>query len=195
MVRKWTGPGWSIRVALAAIVAGVCLSGCGTTSSSPTPSAASTPGLARSVPDWVDIPSIGARSTLIPLGLDASKAIQTPPVDKPQQAGWYEYSPTPGQVGPAVILGHIDGDHQEGIFWRLHDLKPGATVSIGRHDGTRVTFTVTRVDEVSKSAFPTNTVYGDTTDPELRLITCGGAFDTATRNYLDNIVVYATMTS
>jgi sortase (surface protein transpeptidase) len=98
-------------------------------------------------------------------------------------------------VGPAVILGHIDGNRQEGIFWRLHALKPGATVSIGRQDGTTVTFTVTKVAQVPKNAFPTTMVYGDTADPELRLITCGGAFDATTHNYLDNVIVYATVTN
>jgi hypothetical protein len=38
-------------------------------------------------------------------------------------------------------------------------------------------------------------VYGPTPDPELRLITCGGAFDYATGHYLSNIVVYATEVS
>jgi sortase (surface protein transpeptidase) len=190
---------WSIRLTGVAltILAGACLGGCGSPSS-PAPSAAAaapTAALARSVPSWVDIPSIGARSTLIQLGLDANKAIQVPPVDQPQQAGWYQYGPTPGQTGPAVIIGHIDGDHRQGIFWRLHDVKPGATVSVGRQDGRTVNFTVTKVDQVAKSAFPTNAVYGDTAGPELRLITCGGAFDSTTGHYLDNVIVYATMAS
>jgi sortase (surface protein transpeptidase) len=182
--------------ALATLVVGVGIAGCGSTG---TPVAANTAApqatVARSAPSWIDIPSIGAKSSLIPLGLDAHRAVQIPPVSKPQQAGWYKYSPTPGQVGPSVILGHIDGNHQQGIFWRLHEVKPGATVTIGRQDGTTVTFTVDRVDEVQKSAFPTNAVYGDTPDPELRLITCGGAFDATTGHYLDNVIVYAKMTS
>lgn len=196
MITQWTRPGWLIRLTgavLATVVASVCLGGCGSASSpaaSGTPKA--TPG--PSLPNSIDIPSIGAKSTLVQLGLDANKSIQVPPVNKPQQAGWYKYSPTPGQVGPAVILGHIDGDHQQGIFWRLQDVKPGAKVSIGRQDGTTVTFTVNKVDQVQKSAFPTNAVYGNTADPELRLITCGGAFDDTTGHYLDNVIVYATMT-
>ncbi len=194
MVTKWTRTG----LVLAVVTATAFLGGCGSPDSSGSPSAAASSSaapLARSTPSWVDIPSIGARSTLIQLGLDANKAVQIPPVDKPQQAGWYEYGPTPGQPGPAVILGHIDGDHQQGIFFRLHELKPGATVSVGRQDGTTVNFTVTKVDEVTKSAFPTNAVYGNTPDPQLRLITCGGAFDATTGHYLDNVIVYATMSS
>jgi sortase (surface protein transpeptidase) len=200
MITQWTRPGWLIRLTgavLATLVAGVCLGGCGSAGS---PTASGTPQATRqatagpSLPSWIDIPSIGAKSTLVPLGLNANESIQVPPVDMPQQAGWYKYSPPPGQVGPAVILGHIDGDHQQGIFWRLHDVKPGAKVSIGRQDGTTVTFVVNKVDQVHKSTFPTSAVYGNTADPELRLITCGGAFDATTGHYLDNVIVYATMT-
>jgi hypothetical protein len=155
----------------------------------PTP----TPGLPRSVPTWVDIPAIAAKSTLVQLGVNADKSVQVPPVSQPLQAGWYKFGPTPGQVGPAVILGHIDGDHQEGIFWRLHELKRGDTVQVGRKDGKTLTFTVRKVEEKPKTTFPTSAVYGNTADPELRLITCGGAFDASTRNYLDNIIVFATL--
>lgn len=199
MITLWSRPGWLIRLTgavLATVVATVCLGGC---SSPSAPSSAAASGTAKATPDpslpsSIDIPSIGAKSTLVRLGLEPDRSIQVPPVDKPQQAGWYKYSPPPGKVGPAVIVGHIDGDHRKGIFWRLHEVKPGATVNIGRQDGTTVTFTVTKVDEVHKSAFPTNAVYGNTADPELRLITCGGAFDATTGHYLDNVIVYATMT-
>lgn len=146
------------------------------------------------MPTWVKVPAIGATSSLVQLGLNADRTIEVPPVSQPLQAGWYRYSPTPGENGPAVILGHIDGNHQEGIFWRLHQVKAGDTVLVGRQDGSTLTFRVTRVDEVAKSAFPTGAVYGNTADPELRLITCGGAFDASTRNYLDNVIVYATLT-
>jgi LPXTG-site transpeptidase (sortase) family protein len=151
--------------------------------------------VAASPPAWVDIPSISARSSLIQLGLNPDKSIQVPPVDQPQQAGWYSYGPKPGENGPAVILGHIDGNHQQGIFWRLHEVKPGDTVTVGQQSGKTLTFTVTKVDDVAKSAFPTSAVYGNTPNPQLRLITCGGAFDATTGHYLDNFIVYATMTS
>lgn len=173
----------------------LAVAGCGSTRATRVgePMAPPTPtvGLGRSIPTWIDIPSIGARSTLVRLGLNPDRSIQVPPVDRPRQAGWYQYGPTPGQVGPAVILGHIDGDHQEGIFWRLHEVRTGDRITVGREDGSTATFAVAEVDDVHKSAFPTGAVYGNTPDPELRLITCGGAFDASTGHYLDNLIVYA----
>jgi sortase (surface protein transpeptidase) len=137
------------------------------------------------------IPSIDASSTLVGLGENPDGTVQVPPVSTPMQAGWYVGSSAPGEPGPAVLLGHVDGDQQAGIFFRLHELAPGATVLITRADGSVLTFAVTKVDKVAKSAFPTDAVYGPTSDPELRLLTCGGAFDQAAHSYVDNVIVYA----
>ncbi|MFI5590737.1 class F sortase [Amycolatopsis sp. NPDC051758] len=148
-------------------------------------------GLPKSEPVSIDIPKIGAHSSLVPLGLNADNTIQVPPVTTPLQAGWYTYAPTPGEVGPAVVLGHVDGNHQKGIFFRLKELAPGDRVSVARKDGTTASFEVTKVHQVPKQDFEGEGVYDDTAGPELRLITCGGVFDRSAHNYVDNIVVYA----
>jgi LPXTG-site transpeptidase (sortase) family protein len=148
--------------------------------------------LPASPPTGVEIPKIGAKSTLVPLGLNEDGTIEVPPVSAPMQAGWYTQAPTPGEIGPAVILGHVDGNKQPGIFYRLKELAKGDEVRVSRTDGTTARFTVTKVDQVSKKDFPTDQVYGDVTDAELRLITCGGTFDHNAHSYEDNIIVYAT---
>jgi LPXTG-site transpeptidase (sortase) family protein len=187
----------SIRWVPVLLLAAVALAGCGggaTPAAAPAQPAATTAApAAAGPPAWVDIPSIGARSSLVQLGLNADKTMQVPPVDQPEQAGWYKLGPVPGAPGPAVIVGHIDGDKQEGVFWKLHEVKVGDQVQVGRADGSTLTFAVSKVDQVDKSAFPTQAVYGNTTDPELRLITCGGAFDATTGHYLQNLIVYATL--
>jgi sortase (surface protein transpeptidase) len=147
--------------------------------------------LPESDPVSIDIPKIGAHSSLVPLGVNADNTIQVPPVTTPLQAGWYTYAPTPGEVGPAVVLGHVDGNHQKGIFYRLKELAAGDRVSIARKDGTTALFQVTKVHQVPKQDFEKEGVYDDTAGPELRLITCGGVFDRSAHNYVDNIVVYA----
>jgi sortase (surface protein transpeptidase) len=158
----------------------------GTEGSSPTPA-----GLARAEPTEIDIPKIGAHSTLIPLGLNPDHTIEVPPVSTPRQAGWYTGGPTPGEVGPVVVLGHVDGNKQEGIFYHLKELAAGDEVSVSRKDGTTVRFVVSKVEQIGKDVFPSDAVYGDTAGPEIRLITCGGSFDRAAHSYRDNIIVYA----
>lgn len=149
--------------------------------------------LERSEPTELRIPHIGTRSSLIPLGLNKDGTVEVPPVERPMQAGWYSLGSTPGEVGPAVVLGHVDGYRNPGIFYRLHELVPGDDVEISRADGSVVRFVVRKVDQVAKAQFPTEAVYGQTPDSELRLITCGGRFNQAAHSYMDNIVVYATL--
>jgi sortase (surface protein transpeptidase) len=144
-------------------------------------------------PVALSIPEIGVRTRLVTLGLTARGTVQVPPTTS--VAGWYARSPRPGAVGPAIILGHIDSTQGPGVFFRLAGLRPGDPVYVRRSDGSTVEFLVTAVQSYLKAHFPTEAVYGPTPDAELRLITCGGAFDSATSHYLSNIVVYATSTS
>ncbi|MFI6097352.1 class F sortase [Lentzea sp. NPDC051213] len=150
-------------------------------------------GLPPSEPTEVRIPKIGAKSSLIPLGLNPDETVEVPPVEQPMQAGWYKLARTPGEAGPAVLLGHVDGNKQPGIFSRLHELAEGDEVEVSRKDGTTARFRVHKKEQIAKDRFPTEAVYGDTAAAELRLITCGGSFDAAARSYRDNIIIYATL--
>ncbi len=133
---------------------------------------------------------------VINVGLNADRTVQVPPLSNVQEAGWYKYSPVPGDVGPSVILGHIDSAAAgRGVFFDLGNLRSGNTISIRRPDRMIAHFTVTRVALFSKNAFPTAQVYGFTPLPVLRLVTCGGAFDRSARSYVDNIVAFANLTS
>jgi hypothetical protein len=154
------------------------------------------PTLPASPPVRVAIPTIGATSELLQLGLNADGTVEVPPLARNSQAGWYGGSPSPGEVGPSVILGHVDSaEYGPGIFFRLGDLRAGDQVSVDRADGSTAVFTVDRVATFPKDDFPTLEVYGNTDRAELRLITCGGDFDRADRSYLNNIVVFASLTS
>jgi sortase (surface protein transpeptidase) len=196
MIRKLVG-GLVLEATLAFTVA-ACTS-TPATSAAPAPSTvpitvpssapATEPG--RPKPTEVRIPKIGARSTLVEAGLDENQAIQVPPVEQPMQAAWYSYSQVPGEPGPSILLGHVDGNKKPGIFYKLHELKAGDEIFVKREDGKELRFTTTRTEQVPKDQFPEDAVYGTTTQPELRLITCGGAFDKAAHSYVDNIIVYA----
>jgi sortase (surface protein transpeptidase) len=139
------------------------------------------------------IPSIGVQTKLTDLGVTASGALQVPP--STTVAGWYARGPRPGAIGSAVIAGHIDSRSGPGVFFYLPRLRPGDRIYVRRAGGTLALFRVTAVRSYAKKNFPTLAVYGPVPDAELRLITCGGAFDPASRSYLSNIVVYAVQTA
>jgi len=140
-------------------------------------------------PVSLTIPLIGVKTNLITLGLAAGGAMQVPSTST--VAGWFTGSPRPGAVGSSIIVGHVDSKSGPGIFFRLPELKKGDDVYIKRSDGSTAEFRVTEVQEYPKDHFPTDRVYGPTPDAELRLITCGGTFDSVTGHYLSNIIVYA----
>ena len=150
--------------------------------------------LPRSKPVALDIPSIGVHSSLLSLGLNADGTIEVPSGTSYDEAGWYRFSPTPGSLGPAVILGHVSsGARGASVFFELGHLRPGDTVRVTRRDGSIAAFVITGVRRYPKDRFPTQLVYGNTDHAALRLITCGGSFDSSTGHYRDNVVVFATL--
>ncbi|MFF5285758.1 MULTISPECIES: class F sortase [Streptomyces] len=158
----------------------------------PRPAPAPAP-MARSRPVTVAVPAITIEAPVIELGLDATGRLGTPPVDDPRVVGWYAKGPTPGERGTAVVVGHRDTRTGPAVFLNLNSLSQGNTVRVARADGKVAVFTVDRVETYAKNDFPDKEVYGDTGRPELRLLTCGGAFDRG-KGYEANIVVFAHLT-
>lgn len=140
-------------------------------------------------PSRVRIDRIGVDSDLIGLRVLADNTLEVP-ADY-DVAGWHRAGTAPGNTGPAVLVGHVDSFEGPAVFFRLRELQPGEPVVVTRADGSEVTFDVVGVERYAKADFPTEAVYGATAGPELRLLTCGGAFDEKTRSYTDNVVVYA----
>jgi hypothetical protein len=154
------------------------------------------PRLRRSLPVEVAIPAIGVDSGLLHLGLNADGTMRVPSLATASgTAAWYKFSATPGQIGVSVIEGHVDSYHGPAVFFRLGALRPGDRVDVKLADGITAVFRVTGVREYLKSHFPVKTIYGATGHAALRLITCGGSFDYATRRYLSSTVVFASLVS
>lgn len=189
-----------IRRAAFLLVLTAALAGCG---SSPAPvpgnapapvtapgGRAAIPPLTESKPVELVVPTIGVDSgPLLDLGLDPTGKLEVPP--DADGVGWFDLSPTPGEVGPAVIAAHVDYKGVPGPFYRLDELKVGDEINVRRADGTTAVFETYDVMKFPKNQFPTDEVYGDTDASEIRLITCGGDFDRGSGHYKDNVVAFA----
>ncbi|MCD9141129.1 class F sortase [Streptomyces albireticuli] len=190
------------------IALGVCLILLGGSAPAPAPPPGPGPGatapvspgpgtavpLPRSEPVRLAIPSLGVSSPVMSLGQEADGTVEVPPIAKDAPAGWYRGSPTPGEAGASVLLGHSTvGRYGDGVFFALGRLRPGATVEVTRADGVTAVFTVRAVEQYAKADFPADRVYQGSGAPRLRLVTCGGPRDAAD-GYRDNIVVYADLT-
>ncbi|WP_084037855.1 class F sortase [Demequina sp. NBRC 110053] len=143
----------------------------------------------QALPVRLEVPAIGVDTELEQLGLLDDGSLATP-VDT-DLAGWFKGGPRPGAVGPAVIAGHVSWNGDPSVFYRLTELAEGDSITVEQDDGAIVTYEVTRMEQHPKDEFPTVDVYANTEGPELRLITCGGEFDSSTGHFDDNIVVFA----
>lgn len=148
--------------------------------------------LPRSTPTRLKIPAIEIDAQISETAKKADGSLQVP--DSYSEAGWYIHSPTPGEIGPAIITGHVDSYMGPAVFYRLQELEPGAHISVYRKDGSVAVFRVEKVAVFSQSDFPTDEVYGNISYAGLRLITCGGSYDYFSGRYSHNVVVYAALT-
>jgi hypothetical protein len=153
------------------------------------------PVLEPSRPIRIAIPSIKVRAPVDRVGLAADGSIAVPPVQRHNEAGWFDQGPTPGQFGPAIIVGHADTRTGPSIFHDVTKLRPGARVEVTRQDRSVAVFEVNSVEQFSKARLPAKRVYGDFSRPGLRLITCGGRWEGGSIGYADNIVVFASLVS
>lgn len=187
---------WVVAVVLLLVALG-CLAlglrgqqdgGNGTTGA---PSGTLAPPVPRSVPVALRIPAIDVSVSVSALGLNPDQTVEVP--TDFQEPGWYQLGTSPGELGSAVILGHVDSYRGPAVFYRLRSLRAGDTVEVDLTDGTVARFLVTAVETYPKEQFPAEQVYGSPGHSALQLVTCGGEFDTHTRSYRSNVVAYTSL--
>ncbi|MFD3948109.1 class F sortase [Streptomyces sp. NPDC058579] len=203
MNRRRTAPALLVLAATTALTA---LTGCAGGGDEPAPAATAPPAkvveaaspapvasaapMARSKPVRVRVPAAGVDTgPVLELGLAADGTVEVPSVAEADRIGWYDKGVTPGQTGPAILIGHFDTERGPAVLKNVAKVRIGDEITVTRADGTDAVFRVRELEQVDKKAFPTKKVYGDTTRPELRLITCGGELVDGHRP--DNIVLYA----
>lgn len=150
--------------------------------------------MSRSAPVRIRIPAIGVDAPVLSLGLNTDGTVQEPSLNRPELTSWYNGGAAPGERGPAAFYGHVDTRASgPAVFYDLGRLRPGAKVKVLREDGRTAVFQITSIEQVPKSQFPTERVYGRTAEPTIRLMTCGGEFDPVKRSYKDNIIAYGVL--
>ncbi|MFE4664095.1 class F sortase [Streptomyces sp. NPDC056716] len=155
------------------------------------------PPLADAGPQRLDIPGIGVQAPVVARGLDRAGAIDPPPYDQAGTVGWYAAGAKPGAAGTALMVGHVDTEARPAVFYKVSTLQPGERIRVVRDDGKVAEFTVDDVQVLTRDDFDARRAYGprESGRAELRLITCGGTFDPATRSYTANVIVSAYLTS
>ncbi|MGC5033133.1 class F sortase [Micromonospora sp. DT229] len=151
------------------------------------------PLLPASRPVGIEINKIDLAAPVHNVGVAPDGSIAAPTAERAQEAGWYDQGPSPGQYGPAVIVGHVDTSTGPAVFQDLRQLRTGDQVEVARTDGRVAVFEVDRVGRYDKEALPADEVFGDFSRPQLRLITCGGRWVGGSTGYADNVIVFASL--
>ncbi|MBG0567733.1 class F sortase [Actinoplanes aureus] len=157
------------------------------------PPARAFPVLEPSRPERLEIPSIGVSASVLEVGRADDGSVGVPPLKRHDEAGWFDGGPTPGQFGPALIVGHADTRTGPSVFHDLDELKPGEEIEVARADGSVAVFEVNSVETFDKDRLPVDRVYADYSRPSLRLLTCGGEWLGGREGYADNIIVFASL--
>jgi hypothetical protein len=151
--------------------------------------------LPPAAPVRIVIPKIAVDTPFVGLSLEPSGRLAAPDPDDRNLAGWYQDGVSPGSRGTAIVAAHVDTHSGPAAFYRLGTLRPGDTADIVRADGMVATFRIDSVEVFAKKDFPSDRVYADAPDAQLRLITCGGAYDKSAGGYQSNVVAFATLTA
>jgi LPXTG-site transpeptidase (sortase) family protein len=122
--------------------------------------------------------------------MDEEKRMDTP--KDADNGAWYNLGYKPGQVGSAVIAGHLDKENGDpAVFWRVTELNTGDKIIITDVKDQTYTFEVMDIQKYPYDDFPLQKVFGSSSKPMLNLITCQGDWDSKAKNYSHRMVVFA----
>ncbi|QJT00201.1 class F sortase [Streptomyces asoensis] len=147
--------------------------------------------LPRSRPVRLFIPKIAVDAPFVDLAITPTGQLEPPPAKDVNLVGWHAKGASPGETGTAIIAGHVDTKTSPAVFAGLSALAKGDGFQVLRADGSKASFRVDSVETFEKADFPSERVYSDTSEAQVRLITCAGAYDRRVKDYTENLVVFA----
>lgn len=155
----------------------------------PTPTPIPQPKIGAIVPTRLRIPSLGIDTQVEQVGKTKDGAMDVP--NSFWTVGWYKLGAKPGEIGNAVIDGHLDNPKGPSIFWDLKKLVPGSRIFVSDNKGQELVFEVYDNADYPFDSAPLEKIFGTASNVQLNLITCGGVFDQKSHNYDRRLVVYA----
>jgi hypothetical protein len=136
------------------------------------------------------IPALGVEAEVAPVAYDRDGLMDVPP--HPDLVAWFQYGAGMGVPGNAIFAGHVDWDGRPRVFARLSALQPGDAVLVVDERGRGFQYVVESTQVYDAEAAPVEAIFAQNDEvPIVTLITCGGRYNAAAREYLDRVVVVA----
>jgi sortase (surface protein transpeptidase) len=144
------------------------------------------------LPVLLTIPSLDIKAKVQYVGVNAKGNMGTP--NNFKDVSWYKPGAVPGEVGSAVMAGHVDnGLALSGVFKHLEDIQVGEVVEVERKDGVKLKFIVEAVKMYPYKDVPVASVFTSKSGAHLNLVTCVGAWIPGQKTYDQRLVVYTTL--
>ncbi len=141
-------------------------------------------------PDRLVIPTLGVDAYVEHVGVNPRGHMKVP--SSYGSVAWYEPGFRPGEVGNAVIAGHLDNSLGiPAVFFNLKDLRAGDEVLVVSALGETLRFIVRDSMSIPYEGAPTEYVFGEQGKPQLVLITCDGDWDKEKKSYKNRLVIFA----
>jgi hypothetical protein len=156
-----------------------------------TPEPAAAPQASAGLPQRIRIPRLRIDTSVEHVGLTQDGAMDVP--KRYDTVGWYKLGTRPGEIGSAVMAGHLDSKTGPAIFWRLRELRPGDDLFVRSDDGQERRFVVQGTETYRFDDAPLERIFAAADGALLNLITCGGTFDRRSENYDQRLVVFAAL--
>lgn len=141
-------------------------------------------------PVRLKIPSIRVNALITSVGLMKDGSMGVPKL--PRDTAWYKLGPKPGQIGSAVIAGHVNWWYgAKGVFEKLKSVKKGDLITVQDDQGVITTFIVRDIREFGLKEDASSVFRSYDGKAHLNLVTCTGIWNRIARVYSKRLVVFA----
>ena len=144
-------------------------------SATPLPTPSPTPYVQK-IPVRIYFTDHKLQAEIKPVGVTENNEMGT--LDSAQDSAWYQFGPSPGEPGNALLNGHVRWKGEKGTFSILKEMKTGEEVVIEFDDGTFKYFIVDTLNTYLLDEVPAS-VMDLKGESRMTLITCLGDYDQA----------------
>ena len=141
-------------------------------------------------PVWLTAAGVPGQETADRLMLDAAPVEIGLPAD-PNVAGWYALSAIPGEMGDALLVGHVDTATGPAVFTRLPLLRAGAEIVLELEGAAPATFVLDTIRRHPAHLPAPSDLFHLDGPARLHLVTCTGSFVRARGGYQDRLILSA----